>query len=227
MKKELSLITGAESKELSAVEMTRSCAVDLTKQINSASEDLAGMLKRAHDEKAWQALEYPDWKSYVAAELKFSKQRSFQLIDFATIRQELEKSTIVDSEALPTAEGVTRELKKVDPDQRPAVYAAAVEAAGGQQPTARQVEAAVIEIMPPEVKQAEAKVIEGKVVYNNRRELTPAMQHAHKIVDMLAQLSGYEITERKRAFSYIVKSMVLHSQMSYWKRDQIYKETGL
>ena len=131
--------------------MTRSCAKDLTARINSTSEDLAGMLKRAHDEKAWQALEYPDWKSYVAAELKFSEQRSFQLLDFATIRGELADSTVVESKVLPTSERVTRELKTVPKEQRPVVYAAAVEAAGGQQPTARQ------------VKQAQAKVVEVEV----------------------------------------------------------------
>jgi N6-adenosine-specific RNA methylase IME4 len=141
MKTELSLITGAES-----IEMTRTCAKDLTARINSASEDLAGMLKRAHDEKAWQALGYDDWKSYVKAELKFSEQRSFQLLDFATIRAELADSTIVESKNLPTAEGVTRELKKVEPEQRPAVYAAAVEAADGKRPTAKQVQAAAFEV---------------------------------------------------------------------------------
>ena len=132
--------------------MTRSCAADLTKQINSASEDLAGMLKRAHDEKAWQALGYETWNAYVKAEIKLCKSRVFQLLDYETIRQELSESTIVDL-PLPTKEAVTRELKKVEPADRPAVYAAAVEAAGGQQPTARQVEsAASLYTMPKELK---------------------------------------------------------------------------
>lgn len=137
--------------ELTGIEMTRSCAADLTRQINQASENLAGMLKRAHDEKAWRALGYTDWKSYVAAEIKFSKSRVFQLIDYETIRQELAESTMVDSLPSPT-ERAARELKPVPPAQRPAVYAAAVEAAGGKQPTAKQVEAAVVEVMEPERK---------------------------------------------------------------------------
>ena len=137
MKNTLSL-SGENARGIS---MTRSCAADLTKQINSASEDLAGMLKRAHDEKAWQALGYETWNAYVKAEIKLCKSRVFQLLDYETIRQELSESTIVDL-PLPTKEAVTRELKKVEPADRPAVYAAAVEAAGGQQPTAKQVEAA-------------------------------------------------------------------------------------
>jgi len=133
-----------------SIEMTRSCAVDLTKQINTASADLAGMLKRAHDEKAWQALGYETWNAYLAAEIKLSKQRAHQLMDFAAITAELTESKIFDSGEIPLPkESAAKELKAVPPDQRPAVYAAAVEAAGGQQPTAKQVEAAVTELLPP------------------------------------------------------------------------------
>ncbi len=132
--------------------MTRSCARDLTARINSTSEDLAGMLKRAHDEKAWQALGYETWNAYVKAEIKLCKSRVFQLLDHAEIKGELEKSNMLDSATLPTSSRVTDELKAVPPEQRPTVYAAAVEAAGGQQPTAKQVEAAAFEVLPPERK---------------------------------------------------------------------------
>ena len=151
--------------------MTRTCARDLTARINSTFGDLAGMLKRAHDEKAWQALGYADWKSYVAAELKFSEQRSFQLLDFATIRGELADSTVVESKVLPTSERVTRELKAVPKDQRPAVYAEAVEAAGGKAPTAMQ------------VKQAQAKVIEAEIVPTvAKKQREPKIPLSHKVV---------------------------------------------
>ena len=108
--------------------MTRSCARDLTARINSTSEDLAGMLKRAHDEKAWQALGYDTWNAYVKAEIKLCKSRVFQLLDHAEIKGELEKSNMLDSATLPTSSRVTDELKAVPAADRPAVYAAAVEA---------------------------------------------------------------------------------------------------
>ncbi len=205
--------------------MTRTCAKDLTDRINSTSEDLAGMLKRAHDEKAWQALGYTTWNDYVKAEIKLCKSRVFQLLDYETIRQELAESTIVDL-PLPTKESVTRELKKAPPAERAEKYAKAVVLSGGKEPTAKTVKV-VVEQQEHPIKQAEAKVIEGEVVNNKRRELTPAMQHAHKIIDMLAELSKYDPQESKRAFAYIVKSMVLHGHMSYAKRDQIKKETGI
>jgi hypothetical protein len=139
------LQAGAES----SIEMTRSCAADLTRQINSTSEDLAGMLKRAHDEKAWQALGYDDWNSYVKTEIKLSSRRVFQLLDFEEIKGQVNRGSLPPIEN----ERVTRELKQVEPEQRPAVYAAAVEAAGGQQPTAKQVEsAASLFTMPKELK---------------------------------------------------------------------------
>lgn len=135
------------SAELS---MTKTCARDLTDRINSSSEDLAGMLKRAHDEKAWRALGYADWKSYVRVEIKFSERHAFRLLDFANITGELADCPIGQSLPAPTSESVTRPLKKVEPAKRPEVYAKAVESAGGEQPTARQVEAAVVEVLKPE-----------------------------------------------------------------------------
>ena len=134
------------SKELS---MTKTCARDLTDRINSSSEDLAGMLKRAHDEKAWRALGYDTWKSYVAGEIKFSKQHAFRLLDLANISEAIAESPKGDSLPAPT-ERAARELKKVEPAKRPEVYAKAVESAGGEQPTAKQVEAAVVEVLKPE-----------------------------------------------------------------------------
>lgn len=190
MKTEQSLITGENA---SGISMTRSCAADLTKQINSASEDLAGMLKRAHDEKAWQALGYDDWKSYVAAELKFSEQRSFQLLDFATIRGELADSTMVESEVLPTSERVTRELKKAPPAERAEKYAKAVVISGGKEPTAKTVKA-VVEQQEQPIKQAEAKETEGEVVeemsdaeWAAMKETNPAFIKAREVLAVLDQ----------------------------------------
>ena len=130
--------------------MTKSCARDLTNQINSMSGDLANMLKRAHDERAWEVLEYTDWKSYVSAEIKFSEGHAFRLLDFANISQQIADLSVDKPLPPPRSIRVTRELKKVEPTKRPEVYAKAVESAGGEQPTAKQVEAAAVEIMHKE-----------------------------------------------------------------------------
>lgn len=135
--------------EVVVVEMTESCARDLTERINSASEDLAGMLQRAHDEKAWQALGYPDWKSYIRAEIKMSERHAFRMLDFAEIRDDISTDQLVSP---PVTESVLRPLKKIEPAKRAEVYAIAVEKAGGEQPTAKQVEEAVIEVLDPEPK---------------------------------------------------------------------------
>jgi len=129
-----------------AVEMTASCARDLTDQINTTSVGLAGMVKRAHDEKAWHVLGYDTWKAYVAGEIKFSKSRVYQLLDYEEIRQELAESTMVDSSAL--TERTARELKKVESSKRPEVFTNALKISGGAPPTVKQVVAAAEVISP-------------------------------------------------------------------------------
>jgi len=136
----------AEATSDSFLEMTESCARDLTERINTGAEDLAGMLKRAHDEKAWAALGYESWQAYTLAEIKLSKSRIFQLLDYEEIRQELKESTMVDSSSLN--ERAARALKKVEPSKRPEVFANAVKLADGEPPTAKQV-AAAAEGVPP------------------------------------------------------------------------------
>lgn len=159
-------------------EMTESCARDLTNQINTASEDLAGMLQRARDGKAWAALGYETWKAYVAAEIKLSKSRVYQLLDHAEMRQELEKSTLVDSSAL--TERGSRALKKTERSKRPAVLANAVKKAGGEQPTARQIEEAAEEATPTDAAETPPAPANG-IVDQAARHWDMAKKHLDKI----------------------------------------------
>jgi hypothetical protein len=204
-------ITPHESKmknELNNITMTKTCARDLTDRINSSSEDLAGMLKRAHDENAWQALGYDSWPKYVAGEIKLCKSRVFQLLDHETIRRELKESTIVDgaplisNELLPSKEAVTRELKKVDPAKRPEVYAKAVESAGGEQPTAKQVEAAVVESIAPEPISPEEPAQE--------KAPSDGMLLAKKAIECLSRIEPND-TERTRAFRHVAHWMSIQA----------------
>lgn len=129
----------------SNAELTRTAARDLTDRINTASEDLAAMLQRAHDGKAWQALGYDSWKSYLDSEIKISKQHAHRLLAFAETREEIQKSPVGDLPP-PRNERQVRVLLTLPPQERPKVYKVAVEAAGGRSPTAGQVEAAVLAV---------------------------------------------------------------------------------
>jgi len=168
----------AEATTADLPEMTESCARDLTDRINTASKDLAGMLQRARDEKAWAALGYETWKAYVAAEIKLSKSRVYQLLDYEEMRQDLAESTLVDSSAL--TERAARELKKVKPSKRPAVLANAVKLAGGEQPRAKQITEAAEEVISPDAAGISPAPANG-IVDQAARHWAIAKKHLEKI----------------------------------------------
>ena len=130
------------------VEMTKSCARDLTNRIKAGVNDVADMLARAHEERAWAALGYSSWKDYCAAEFEMTKQRSYQLLDFVKIRNSLAESQ--PGLTLPSSERQTRALAKLSAEQQEVVWVAAVDAAGGEQPTPKEVRAVVVEVLEPE-----------------------------------------------------------------------------
>jgi len=157
-------------------EMTKEAARDLTNQINEASEDLAHMLQTAHDNGAYTALGYETWRAYVKAELKFSERRSFQLLDFAEIQDQLAQGVnicslaSVDLQPLtptipPITEAAARELKPVAAENRAAVYAEAVDESGGETPTAATVKRAAAKVAkPPEQEPFEGELAEAFTV---------------------------------------------------------------
>lgn len=61
--------------------ITESEAQDLTESIKSTTVALAVLLQRAHQLKAWKAMGYASWKEYIEEEFKFSRARSYQLLD--------------------------------------------------------------------------------------------------------------------------------------------------
>lgn len=124
-------------------EMTKDCARHITDQIKKSAGDLAELLYKAHEGKAWKALGYDTWNDYTKSEFQISKSRTFELIKFVEVKRVIEKSAIADF-ATPTHESQTRPLSKVPSDKQPEVWKEAVEIAGGNQPTAKQVEEAVM-----------------------------------------------------------------------------------
>ena len=101
------------------------------------------MLFRAHEGKVWRVLGYESWKEYCVVEFQFSKQRSYQLLDFVEIKQSLTDTS--QPGLTPANEKQTRALSKLDPEKRKAAWKQAVELANGNQPKAAQVKQAVEE----------------------------------------------------------------------------------
>lgn len=125
-------------------EMTPEAARDLTDRIRTAGNDLAEMLHQAHQGRAWLALGYESWKEYTAKEFQISERHSFRLLDFVEIKRDLPTDQLVSSESQ------VRPLKALPAGKRGPAWSKAVEIAGGEQPTAKQVQEAVVEVLAPE-----------------------------------------------------------------------------
>lgn len=97
-----------------AVLMTEKEAKALTESIKSTATATSILLKRAHDEKAWVALGYKSWSSYIQEEFEFTRARSYQLIDYGKVIEEISEAS--DSEVYLTekeAKMIKSELPKI------------------------------------------------------------------------------------------------------------------
>lgn len=99
-------------------------------------------LAKIRDRRLYRA-SHKTFQEYCDHRWNFTRQRAHQLIEAASVVAEM--STRVDKEStssstcLPTTEKQARVLSRVEPERRAEVMAAAVEAAGGEEPTAGQV----------------------------------------------------------------------------------------
>lgn len=82
----------AEDVEVEII-MSKDEAETLTMDIQSTSSALYVLLKQAHDEKAWVAMGYNSWTSYIENEFEFSRARSYQLINQATVIEEINEAS--------------------------------------------------------------------------------------------------------------------------------------
>ena len=116
--------------------LTANEARDLTTQINASAIMLCVDIKRAYDGEAWRALGHSGWEAYVDQEFCMSRQRAYQLLDYAKVREVLaEVSTNVDT--LP-GEGAFRPLTRLKtPEQQREAYIEAVKLSPKGKPTAR------------------------------------------------------------------------------------------
>lgn len=65
--------------------LTQDAARALTDRIRGAADQLWSLLLEAHESKAWKALGYTSWESYIGAEFDMSRRRSYQIIDQAKV----------------------------------------------------------------------------------------------------------------------------------------------
>lgn len=91
-------------------------ARELTEAIRSAATATYILLAQAHEGKAYKALGYDTWASYVKEEFNISTQRSYQLLDLSKVIQTLEESAPEGTSVKLTeaqARDIKRELPKI------------------------------------------------------------------------------------------------------------------
>lgn len=97
-------------------------AKELTEAIRSTTSALYILLKKAHDGKAWISLGYDTWADYVHEEFSISRQRSYQLINQATVIEQLTESAgteifITDKEARTIKKNLPEITEKIEKEK--------------------------------------------------------------------------------------------------------------
>jgi hypothetical protein len=155
----ISEITLDESKRLIALEGV------ITKGLNSFIE-VGEALLEIRDSRLYR-IEHGTFEEYCRDKWKMSRRQANRLVGGATVVNNLgpigpktEKFMDVLARAgihhnndatwpSPKTEGQVRPLTRLPANQQPEAWAKALEAADGNQPTAKQVEAAVVELLAP------------------------------------------------------------------------------
>ena len=130
-------ITLDESKRLIALEHV------ITKGLSNFIE-VGEALLEIRDSRLYR-IEHGTFEEYCKGKWGITKQSAYQLISGAAVSKNI-KSHNCDFQ--PTKQSQTRPLTKLPADKQSEAWAKSVESAGGQQPTAKQVEAVVVEMRP-------------------------------------------------------------------------------
>lgn len=133
--------------ETTAVELTPAL-LDLMEHEKVIDQGLAGFIEVGNaliairDGKKYRAAGYATFEAYCQQRWQISRAYGDRMMSAAVIAQQIEMSPIGDIPA-PAREAQVRPLRPVPAEERAEVWAEAVEAADGAQPTAKQVEAVV------------------------------------------------------------------------------------
>lgn len=102
--------------DLENFEMNERQAKEITEAIKSASTALYILIAQAHRQKAWKALGYNDWSSYVKGEFDISASHSYRLLDQAKVVELIEEALPEDTPVKLTeaqARDIKRELPRI------------------------------------------------------------------------------------------------------------------
>ena len=94
--------------------LTRTEAEALTVKIREQAEVVWWLLKRAHDGRAYLALGYPSWATYVRAEFDMSRSNAYRLLAHAATIRDLAEVAGIPAEAMSTSERYVRGLDADD-----------------------------------------------------------------------------------------------------------------
>lgn len=97
-------------------DMSETEAKEITEAIRSAATATYILLAQAHEGKAYKALGYETWASYVKEEFEISPQRSYQLLDLSKVIKTIEGSAPEGTDVKLTeaqARDIKRELPKI------------------------------------------------------------------------------------------------------------------
>lgn len=150
----------------------------------SSFVEVGNALSEIRDEKKYRAGGYRDFDTYCRERWGFSRYRGFQMIEAATITNEL--LTIVNTPA-PVRESQVRELARVEPDRRAEVWEAAIEK-HGPHPTAKEVRA----VADAETNALIANVVDGPSFDDARLRLTllSELRHLNGLIQLKPDAIG-------------------------------------
>jgi hypothetical protein len=116
--------------------LTRHEARALTDSIRRSVERTWSQLEEAHERRAWVALDFPSWESYIVAEFGIRRSRSYQLLNQAKVIHEIADAAGVHNVDITEAtardikprlaevvEEVRDAVEDVPEDERPSVVA--------------------------------------------------------------------------------------------------------
>lgn len=136
-------VVAVEVPELT--EQEQSDRLLLERKVERAFFEAGKALMELRDRRLYRST-HSTFEEYCKDRFSYNRSRSYQLIDAASVVDNLHKCPqFVD--ILPTAEGQVRPLTKLEPQQQQEVWQQAVEEAGGKVPTGRIVKDVVQRIM--------------------------------------------------------------------------------
>lgn len=142
-------ITIQESARLVELEGKIASGLKIFTEVGQALAEVRAMFsQKVGGHERWESIGYTSFEDYCRRKWNMSKQRANQLVSAASVVEAIEKTTTMV--VVPETERQARPLTKLPAEQQPAAWEKAVEKAGGEQPTAKQVEEAVVEVLEPE-----------------------------------------------------------------------------